>query len=89
MLSSYSLYAIGKDSGLVTIGEDKFGYSTPSIRIDPEAGKQATKFTTVSYELTEDQLKNGVDVSAKWVFNGVYSSKPISDIIASDRLIFA
>ena len=89
MLSSYSLYAIGKDSGVVMVGDQKFGYSTPNIRIDPEAGKQATKFTTVTYELSEDELKNGIEVSAKWVFNGVYSSKPIGDIIASDKLIFA
>lgn len=88
VLSSYSLYAIGKDSGVVMVGEEKFKYSTPNIRIDPEAGKQSTPCTTVTHELTDDELKNGIDVSAKWVFNGVYSSKPIGDIIASTRISF-
>lgn len=87
-LSSYSLYAIGKDSGRVYIGDTEFKYSTPNIRIDPEAGKQITKCTTVTYTLTEEELKNGIEASAKWVFNGTYSSVPIGTIVAEGKIVF-
>ena len=87
-LTSYSLYAIAKDSGVVKIGTDKFKYSTPSIKIDREAGKQLTHFTTITHELTPDELENGVDLYAKWVFNGSYSSTPITDIIATQTVYF-
>ena len=87
-LTSYSLYAIAKDSGVVKIGTDKFKYSTPSIKIDREAGKQLTHFTTITHELTPDELENGVELYAKWVFNGSYSSTPITDIIATQTVYF-
>ena len=87
-LTSYSLYAIAKDSGVVKIGEDKFKYSTPSIKIDREAGKQLTHFTSVTHELTREELENGVELYAKWVFNGSYSSTPITDIIATQTVYF-
>jgi hypothetical protein len=87
-LTSYSLYAIAKDSGVVKIGTDKFKYSTPSLKIDREAGKQLTHFTTITHELTPDELENGVELYAKWVFNGSYSSTPITDIIATQTVYF-
>jgi hypothetical protein len=86
-LSHYSLY-VTKRTSVYTIGNTSGSFNTPDIRIDPEAGKQLTKFTTVTYVLSDEEIENGVSFSATWQFNGIYSGKPVEDVTASDTIKF-
>lgn len=86
-LVHYSLY-VSKREANYTIGGTAGSFDTPAIRIDPEAGKQNTYLSTVTYELSENDIKNGLSFNVSWTFNGTYSGVAIKDIVASQLIVF-
>ena len=86
-LVHYSLY-VAKREANYTIGGTAGSFDTPAIRIDPEAGKQNTYLSTVTYELSENDIKNGVSFNVSWTFNGTYSGVAIKDVVASQLIVF-
>ncbi len=83
-LESYSLICSSRTNcNSITIGEEDFVYSTDALQYDDGTGRHRTKFASAEMFYTAETLPKQLNISATWLFRGVYSKVEIHTLTAS------
>ena len=86
-LDCFSLFCSKRTNcNYLTIDGTEFVYSTDALAFDDGTGRHRTALYSNEVTYTEEQLPDGIYISASWYFHGRYSKVEIDRIVAEGRI---